>query len=75
MNIDAVEAAKLGFDEIQFDYVRFPTGKASAFAYDPDMPQSQRSLPLLYKASKEIKQVAKIPVSADVFASSVKSRR
>lgn len=24
-----VEACKLGFDEIQFDYVRFPTGKAS----------------------------------------------
>ena len=68
-NIDiAVEAAKLGFDEIQFDYVRFPTGKASAFAYDPDMaPKSEVIANFLYKASKEIKQVAKIPVSADVF--------
>lgn len=28
----AVEACELGFDEIQFDYVRFPTGKAAAAA-------------------------------------------
>jgi len=64
----AVEAAKLGFDEIQFDYVRFPTGKASDFAYDPDMPpRSEVIADFLYKASKAIKEVAKIPVSADVF--------
>ena len=28
----AVEACELGFDEIQFDYVRFPTGRAAAAA-------------------------------------------
>ncbi|NNF63308.1 MAG: hypothetical protein HKN07_03540 [Acidimicrobiia bacterium] len=28
----AVEACELGFDEVQFDYVRFPTGKAAAAA-------------------------------------------
>lgn len=68
-NIDiAKEAAVLGFDEIQFDYVRFPTGKASSFAYAPDMPPKAEVITnFLYKASKEIKQVAKIPVSADVF--------
>jgi hypothetical protein len=33
----AVEACELGFDEIQFDYVRFPTGKTSV--------QSARSRP------------------------------
>lgn len=68
-NIDiAKEAVKLGFDEIQFDYVRFPTGKASAFAYDADMPpKSEVIAGFLYKASKAIKEVARIPVSADVF--------
>lgn len=68
-NIDiAKEAAALGFDEIQFDYVRFPTGKASAFAYDPDMPPKAEVIAnFLYKASNEIKKVANIPVSADVF--------
>ena len=32
----AVEACELGFDEIQFDYVRFPTGQASAQAQRTD---------------------------------------
>jgi hypothetical protein len=32
----AVEACHLGFDEIQFDYVRFPTGRASAQAQQTD---------------------------------------
>jgi len=69
LNIDiAKEAVQLGFDEIQFDYVRFPTGKASAFAYRPDMPPKAEVIAnFLYKASKEIKEVANVPVSADVF--------
>ena len=29
-----VEACELGFDEVQFDYVRFPTGAASRQAYE-----------------------------------------
>ena len=32
----AVEACELGFDEIQFDYVRFPTGRASQQAQRSD---------------------------------------
>lgn len=30
----AVEACRLGFDEIQFDYVRFPSGRTSVIAAD-----------------------------------------
>lgn len=30
----AVEACQLGFDEIQFDYVRFPTGQSAVIAAD-----------------------------------------
>jgi hypothetical protein len=33
----AVEAARLGFDEIQFDYVRFPDAKGSALAVPKTM--------------------------------------
>jgi len=32
----AVEACELGFDEVQFDYVRFPTGAAAAAAQATD---------------------------------------
>lgn len=64
----AKEAIALGFDEIQFDYVRFPTGKASEFAYAADMPSKGDVIAgFLGRASQEIKKVKQVPVSADVF--------
>lgn len=68
-NIDiAKEAVQLGFDEIQFDYVRFPTAKVSDVVYDSSMPSKGEVIAgFLALASQEIKKVKKVPVSADVF--------
>lgn len=38
----AVEACELGFDEIQFDYVRFPSGAAVGASGQLDMTQDER---------------------------------
>lgn len=66
----AKEACQLGFDEIQFDYVRFPTdGKVKEI----DFGKSSQGKPLtdainnfLAYAKKEISPYGK-PVAADVF--------
>lgn len=42
-NIDlAVEACALGFDEIQFDYVRFPAGRTAQVSGQLNVPQADR---------------------------------
>lgn len=42
-NIDlAAEACELGFDEIQFDYVRYPSGRSAEASGQRDMTQEQR---------------------------------
>jgi hypothetical protein len=42
-NIDlAIEACELGFDEIQFDYVRFPPGKTAQVSGQLDLTQAER---------------------------------
>jgi hypothetical protein len=42
-NLDlAVEACTLGFDEVQFDYVRYPTGRAAEVSGQREMTQDQR---------------------------------
>ena len=38
----AVEACELGFDEIQFDYIRFPTGGAAEVSGQRQMTQADR---------------------------------
>ncbi len=38
----AVEACSLGFDEVQFDYVRFPSGRTAVVSGQLDMTQSER---------------------------------
>ena len=68
-NIDiAKEAVSLGFDEIQFDYVRFPSAKASDVYYGENPPEKIQAISdFLKKASEEIKKVKDVPVSADIF--------
>jgi len=39
----AEEACELGFDEIQFDYVRYPTGRAAEVSGQRDLTQEQRT--------------------------------
>ena len=65
----AKDAVTRGFDEIQFDYVRFPTvTKSNQAAYPADMPDKIDVIDgFLKKASDAIKAVREVPVSADVF--------
>lgn len=71
----AKEAISYGFDEIQFDYVRFPTGSKSSFNYGSNVPAKADAINgFLKKAEKELHQGLGIPVSADVFAIIIESK-
>jgi hypothetical protein len=64
----AKELQKTGFDEIQFDYIRFPsdgpTGNCSyTFRRDPDIYKSEILCDFLRKARKELS----VPVSTDIY--------
>ena len=66
----AKEAAQLGFDEIQFDYVRFPTdGKVKLINYGKISEGVQKTTAInnfLAQSKKELAPLG-VPVSADVF--------
>lgn len=68
-NIDiAKEAVEKGFDEIQFDYVRFPTAKKSEIDYGSDpAPRADTIAAFLKKAKTELHDGLGVPVSADIF--------
>lgn len=68
-NIDiAKEAVDKGFDEIQFDYVRFPAAKKSEVFYGKDIPSKSDAINrFLESAQKEIHDGKGVPFSADVF--------
>ncbi len=71
----AKEAVSKGFDEIQFDYVRFPTGRKGDFNYGSNVPEKAVAINgFLAKANKEIHEGLGVPVSADVFAIIVESK-
>ncbi len=69
-NVDlAVAAAKLGFDEIQFDYVRFPTDgdiENMVFPAQTDTPMGWTIAQFVHYAAKRLKPLG-VRVSADVF--------
>lgn len=64
------EAAKIGFDEVQFDYVRFPIGKDAREAdYGMEMTSRQKRLTIrnfLSYATTSLHEEG-IQISADVF--------
>lgn len=66
----AKEAAELGFDEVQFDYVRFPTdGKLKSLSYPVykgDVPKSEVIRSFFEYLDKELKPLD-VLVSADIF--------
>lgn len=72
----AREAAAMGFDEIQFDYVRFPIGSdADAADYGVDMQEYTRQQAItdfLTFASEELGAEG-VPVTADVFGTIIGS--
>ncbi len=67
----AVEACRLGFDEIQFDYVRFPSdGDISTLGYDQPVDQNTRveTIAAFLAEARERLHTEGCPVSADIFA-------
>lgn len=70
----AVEAARLGFDEIQFDYVRFPTDGAistALFAEENNAENRSRTiLGFLAQAQKELRPWG-VKLAVDVFGYTV----
>lgn len=68
-NIDiAKEAVEKGFDEIQFDYVRFPAVSDKEVNYGENTPPKADAVSdFLKEAAVEINKLG-IPVSADIFA-------
>ena len=69
-NVDiAVEAAKAGFDEIQFDYIRFPTDGNIAAAVYPGERSEKRHVTIsrfLQYARSRLEPLG-VRISADVF--------
>jgi hypothetical protein len=69
-NVDiAVQAARLGFDEIQFDYVRFPSdGDVSAIRYPGVHEQPMGwTIPVFLKYARSRLQPLGVRMSVDVF--------
>lgn len=62
----AKEALALGFDEIQFDYVRFPSeGPVHAIGYGPDVPPKHEAVNGFLAYARD--QMPDAILSADVF--------
>jgi peptidoglycan/xylan/chitin deacetylase (PgdA/CDA1 family) len=67
-NVDlAVEAARLGFDEIQFDYVRFPDAGGLVFAAAHDEPGRVAAIAGFLAEARERLAPYNVFVAADVF--------
>jgi len=62
----AVEAEKLGVDEIQLDYIRFPVDSSTNFAHYPAETDTPRRLVLL-RLLRRVDQAIRIPIGVDVF--------
>ncbi len=70
-NLDlAVEACELGFDEIQLDYVRFPSGEAVKISGQLDMSQAERvgAVAAYVAEVRSLLHPLGCSVSADIFA-------
>lgn len=76
----ATEAIEMGVDEIQFDYVRFPTGGtisgASSYFGEPGTTPTKAEAinRFLQTARRRIQDTYGIPLSADVFGIILSSR-
>lgn len=75
-NLDlAVEACELGFDEVQLDYVRFPSGDAVKISGQLDMSQEERvgAVAAYLAEARKLLHPLGCSVSADIFAIVVSS--
>ncbi len=62
----AKEVEQLGFDEIQFDYIRFPVDSTTRWAHFPAQVETPRRY-VLIGMLKRIDEAVRIPIGADVF--------
>ena len=71
----AAEACELGFDEIQFDYVRYPAGQAAEDSGQRDLTQEQRvgTISSFLEQARELLHPMGCAVSAAVFGIVVSS--
>lgn len=75
----AQEALDMGVDEIQFDYIRFPTGGSTTgaepyFGVEGEVPSKSDAINrFLLTARRRIQDPTGIPVSADIFGIAVSS--
>src|SRR4030043_1766098 len=63
----AIEAAQYGFDEVQFDYVRFPDASALQFSMPCTEENRVKAISGFLKEAKERLMPYNIFVSADIF--------
>lgn len=70
----ALEAAEKGFDEIQFDYVRFPTDPGRMVDYGSSPPPRPDTINGFLKLAAEKLQPLGCKVSADIFGIVLESR-
>lgn len=63
----AIEAAKLGFDEIQFDYVRFPDSKGIAFSIENTEENRVKAISGFLAEAKKRLIPYNVFVAADIF--------
>ena len=67
-NIDiAVEAARNGFDEIQFDYVRFPDTKGLSFCIPNDETDRVRAISQFFEQARQKLAPYNVFLAADIF--------
>jgi hypothetical protein len=63
----AIEAAQIGFDEIQFDYVRFPDASVLRFSMPSREENRVKAISGFLKEAKERLMPYNVFVSADIF--------
>lgn len=63
----AEEAAQAGFDEIQFDYVRFPDAPGLRFSEESTAQSRQRAIKLLLQQARERLARYNVFIAADIF--------
>jgi len=62
----AKEAEAIGFDEVQFDYIRFPVDDSVEFAKFPAEVETLRRFVLL-KLLRRVDEAIRIPIGVDIF--------
>lgn len=63
----AVEAAALGFDEVQLDYVRFPVDRGTAYAVFSHERQGARHWEYLASMLRMVDEAIHVPLGVDIF--------